>query len=290
MPEPTSDPTTSDNLPAPPRRVRLTPRGAWSVLLPLAIAGVWVAAGLVAGHVRATRAAALAALKSSGRGTPARVTAVWVPLRAMPKEGDPGRMSYVYEVDGQTYYFESDVSYGETAYLRPGNTFRVTYLPDDPATHHVGPIEPATELNQGEGPYVVRLLFGALLFALVMVTVGALLPWLGFCLRLGPLRFYRHWRLARHGIAATATVTAVRAHPLGFADRVTYSYRPVDGQPLGIPAVRSDPQAANLQVGSTFLVLYDRLRPKRHILYDGLLPLGLRVVDGTAVSTPRSAR
>jgi hypothetical protein len=270
-------------LTSPPRRVRISLIRYWFWLIPAAVLVAWTLTMQLKSNMAAKQEAALTALKSSGKETTAQITQVWQPVRPM-RSGNSleRRMSYTYKVEGRTFTFEKDLPSNQFLVWRPGTTIDVTYLPDDPATHHLGRIQSATELNQGESWYDFWL-WGVGSFALFGLCFMSLLLWLLFLKWRGPFRFYRHWRLARHGIAAIARVTAVRRqHPL-FSERAKYCYSLQGSQPPSITAVRKDARVVNLKVGSTFLVLYDPRKPKCHVLYESLLPFGLRVVGGLSI-------
>jgi hypothetical protein len=133
-------------------------------------------------------AATLRDLVAHGRSETGRVTAKPTPRRS--RSGTTYRIQYVYEINGQVYHGDDQVSEPFYAALAEGSPLKVTYLPTDPQTHCLGRAEQWLQARNN-GTIATA--------AFVGLTLGSAWAFVVFRLR-------RELRLARLGQAVVGLV------------------------------------------------------------------------------------
>jgi hypothetical protein len=192
------------------------------------------------------------ALKDRGVTTQGRVSRVWT---RHPRGGGLRiQADYQFQVGGQTFTGTWD---GVGMSTKVGDTVTITYLPESPSIHRVGPVSEETVQTIGrEYKTLVQILFFLFSFLFVFVGLFAILPnWVAA---------RKNVRLVRYGTPTRAVVTAVSPYGVSYSFEIPGQGKVTSGSSItGIDGNK-------LEVGDGLTVLYDPKRPRRYALYRGL--------------------
>jgi hypothetical protein len=185
-------------------------------------------------------------LAANGRSTTGQV--VGKSSHSRGRSGRTYRVQYQFQVDGKVYQGEDEANWSEYLAAAKGRPCAVTYLPEHPETHCLGPA----------GQRLQRWDDGYLLFALLSaVGLGGVLAWKEFALR-------RELRLARWGEAVVGHVTDRGSSRTRNGGRYWAGYRfasPVDDRASGRSYVSSSVWSY-LRPPLPVTVLFDPERPR----------------------------
>ncbi|MFO0814545.1 MAG: hypothetical protein U0796_15095 [Gemmatales bacterium] len=268
-------PLISDSLPSVPRTIRRDPDAEratrtllrWLTFLLIAVLAVW--GGWMLAEI-AIKQRAWTKLLTEGVVTPAEIT------NFISAAGDrvgqrPQRFAYRYQTESGPLEAENSVWRQNNA-LHQGETFRVTYLRAEPATHVMG------DVTQGEDNLIpasfhyqyeqlVSFLAAAGIFVSLLAVVIAVFVLPVLLSRYRAL--YQQEYLARNGIAADATIVVCQPDStVKTLFLVKYQFQPVIGSLVtGSTYIQqSTVEEDRIQAHSSLPVLYDIKHPGDHIL------------------------